>query len=59
MNVGIRRNNPNEGRIFFTDQRPPLKCELIKGRVFIEQKCENCGANEVKDYKCAYCRKEI
>ena len=59
MNIGLRINNPSEGRIFFPDNRPPLKCTVEKGVVTIKDKCEGCGSNEVKNYKCKYCGREL
>lgn len=61
MEIVKRRDNTREGLIIFkVKNRPPIKCTIKKNSiVYIESKCSGCGSNQVIDYKCAYCRKEI
>lgn len=60
MEVGVRFGDPKEGMIFWPNHyRAPIKCKIEGKKYFLFTKCEGCGADEVKDYKCAYCKKEI
>jgi len=60
MVIAKRIDNPKEGLIISKNNvYPPIKCTIEGRRVFIEEKCKGCGSNEVKNYKCAYCRREI
>lgn len=58
MKVGVMLNNETEGRIIFSDMFS-VKCKIERGKYYLERNCKGCGANEVKDYKCAYCGKLI
>lgn len=61
MEIIKRKDNIREGRIVFKDKnRPTIKCTIKKNNIiYIDSKCSGCGSNQVIDYKCAYCRKEI
>lgn len=53
MVIAIRISNPKEGIIIY--EYTHLKCSLVGSKVFIDRKCKGCGADEIKNYKCAYC----
>ncbi len=59
MNIGVRVFNSNEGRIFFPNMEKSMKCTIENGLVYIKERCNGCGTNEVKKYKCAYCGNNI
>ena len=52
MVIAIRIDNPKEGIIIYDNTH--VKCSLIGSKVFIDRKCKGCGADEIKNYKCAY-----
>jgi len=59
MKVGTLLGDDTQGMIIFESNRAPLKCTFEGKKVFIAKRCDGCGSNEVKNYKCAHCGNKI
>lgn len=59
MEIGYLMGNETQGMIIFKSNRAPIKCTIEGEKVFITKKCDGCGSNEVKNYKCAHCGNKI
>ena len=60
MLIGTTLNNPSEGYIFYENfSFAPIKCIIERNKVYVDDRCNGCGSNQVKDYKCAHCNAEL
>lgn len=36
-----------------------VKCKVVNKLIYVETKCNGCGNNEVKNWKCASCGNDV